>query len=154
MPQYIDSYYFVDNRNSKLVYDFLDKYFPLRRELADDYVIPKYSDNPEKIFYSAIDLLAYLDENLNYDYIAYWENLDESNDIKQFTLQYTDDGKMIFGVSIYGREPESEKSVQVFNEVRNYLNSPIACITGEEPPPWNSIDFIDFCNERYHPARL
>jgi hypothetical protein len=58
---------------------------------------------------------------------------------------------MIFGVSIVGREPDSRKSIQLFIDIKSYLNSRTACITVEEPPPTNSIEFIDFCNIRYSP---
>ena len=42
-------------------------------------------------------------------------------------------------------------SVKLFKEIKNYLNSSIACITSEEPPPTNSIDFFGFCDERFIP---
>jgi hypothetical protein len=58
---------------------------------------------------------------------------------------------MIFGVSIIGRELEAAISIQLFKEIKNYLGSQYACITDEEPPPINSTEFVDFCNERYIP---
>ena len=150
MPQYIDSYYLIDSRKSEFVYDFFAKYSHTRKELADDYPIPQFSDSPERIFYSVGELLLYLEDNPNFEYAIYWENEDKKSEIKQFTLQYTNDGKMIFGVSIVGNEPDSIKSVQLFREIKSYLNSKKACITVEEPPPINSIEFIDFCNGRYY----
>lgn len=150
MPQYIDSYYLVDNRKLEVVRDFLKKYFPSgERELATDYPFPEFSEYPEKIFYSVEELLLHLENNTLFDYTIYFENKDRSSEIKQITLQYTDDGKMIFGISIFGNDPSSIRSIQIFNEVKRYLNSQKSCATIEEPPPTNSEEFIIFCNERY-----
>jgi hypothetical protein len=79
------------------------------------------------------------------------ENANSSSQIKQVTLQFTTDGKAIYGVSIYGNEPDSKKSVQIFKEIREYLNSKMACITIEEPPPISSLEFVKFCKKRYIP---
>ena len=152
MPQYIDSYYLVDNRKSMYIYDFFKKFSFVKKELSDDYPIPQYSDNPEIVFHSDSELLSYLESNSESDYVIYWGNIEEKSEIKQFTLQYTNDGKMIFGISIFGNEPDSVRSVSLFKEVKNYLNSQKACITVEEPPPINSVEFIDFCSDRYIPT--
>ena len=151
MPEYIDSYYLVNSRESKVVYNFFAKYSFVKKKLADDYPIPQYSDSPERIFYSDADLLLYLENNFDCEYLIYWENIEENSEIRFFILQYTNDGKMILGVSIVGKKLDSKESVQLFIDIKNYLNSQKACITIEEPPPTNSIEFIDFCNVRYIP---
>ncbi|MDJ1467618.1 hypothetical protein QNI16_36280 [Cytophagaceae bacterium YF14B1] len=152
MPQYIDSYYLVDSRQSKLIYDFFERFSFVKSEMSDEYPIPQYSDDPEKVFYLDSELLLYLENNDASDYIIYWGNLDETSEIKQFTLQYTNDGKMIFGVSIFGNEPGSVESILLFKKVKNYLNSQTACITVEEPPPISTLEFINFCKKRYIPG--
>ncbi len=151
MPQFIDSYYLVDTRESKIIYDFFEKYSFVKKELADDYPVPQYSNYPKIIFYSVEELFLFLESNLNCEYIIYLENEIGESEIKQITLQYTNDGKMIFGVSIVGNNPSSIRSVQLFKEFKYYLNSQISCITVEEPPPISSIEFVGFCNERYIP---
>lgn len=152
MPQYIDSYYLINNRTLDIVCDFFSKYFPLGgEELATEYPFPEFSDYPEKIYYSVRKLLIHLEDNPNFEYTIYFENKDRLSEIKQITLQYTDDGKMIFGVSIVGSDPSSIRSIQLFKEVKSYLNSEKAYVTIEEPPPINSLEFISFCNERYIP---
>lgn len=152
MPQYIDSYYLINSRKLEVVCDFFTKYFPLGgKELAVDYPFPEFSDHPEKIYYSVKELLLHLENSFNFEYTIYWENKDKLSEIRQITLQYTNDGKMIFGVSIVGRDPSSIRSIQLFKEVKIYLNSQKACITIEEPPPINSNEFISFCDERYIP---
>lgn len=151
MPQYIDSYYLVESRASALVYDFHRDYLKKSKELSDDYPVPQYSDNPERIFDSVDKLLSYLEQNPECKYMVYWESLDQYSEIRQFNLHYTDDGKLIFGVAIIGNEPDSFESILLFKEIKKYLNSSIACITIEEPPPSNSIEFVEFCNNRFVP---
>ncbi|WP_188435070.1 hypothetical protein, partial [Chishuiella changwenlii] len=65
------------------------------------------------------------------------------------TLQYTDDGNMIFGISIYGNNIISKESTSLFRNINEILKTKISCITMEEPPPHNTNEFIDFCNIRY-----
>lgn len=151
MAEFIDSYYLVDKRKLNIVYDFFKEYQFLKNELAEDYPVPQYSEVPENIFFSDIDLLLFLETNPNCDYLVYWENKKEDSIIKQVTLQYTNDGKMIIGVSIVGVDIYSTDSIQLFKRIKKYLNSSEGCITSNEPPPLNSIEFIEFCKLRYVP---
>lgn len=153
MPQYIDSYYLVDSRESNIIYNFIEKFCKKIVETTDDYPLPQFAETHEMVYHSVKELISYLESNPTIDYVIYWRNEDKKSQVEQFTLQYTNDGKMILGVSIAGREPSSKKSVQLFKNIKNYLNSQEACICVEEPPPINSIEFIDFCNERYMPRR-
>ena len=152
MSQYIESYYLVDNRESNVILNFIGTYSIVKKELADEYPFPQYSNFTEKIFPSDEELLTFLEANSNFDYSAYWENENKESVIKQFSVHFTDDGKMIIGVAMVGNELNSKESVKLFKEIKNYLNSSIACITSEEPPPTNSIEFADFCNERFIPV--
>lgn len=91
----------------------------------------------------------HLEDNLGYEYTIYFDNIDKSATIKQIILQYTDDGKIIFGVSIIGNDPSSIQQIEIIKEIKNYLNSKDACTTVEEIPPINSSEFVEFCDERY-----
>lgn len=150
MPQYIDSYYLVHTRKLNIIYDFFTKYFPLGlRELATDYPFPEFSDYPEKIYIFLKDLLIYLEKNPVFEYTVYFENKDKFAIIKQVTLQYTNDGKIIFGVSIIGNEPSLIQKFEVIKDIKHYLDSNKAYATVEEAPPGNSEEFINFYNKRY-----
>jgi hypothetical protein len=151
MPQFIESYYLVNNRKSKVILNFIEDNSIIKKELADEYFVPQYSDFAERAISTDEELLLFLEANTNCDYSIYWENENKESVIKQFSIHFTDDGKMIFGVAIEGNELNSKESVKLFQEIKNYLKSSIACITSEEPPPTNSIEFADFCNERYIP---
>ncbi|MCL9807665.1 hypothetical protein NAT51_19235 [Flavobacterium amniphilum] len=151
MPQYIESYYLVNNRESKLILNFIGNHTIVKKETTDEYPVPQYSNFTERTFTSDKELLIFLEENQNYEYDIYWQNENEESIIRQFSVHFTDDGKMIIGVAIEGNELNSKNSVELFNEIKNYLSSSIACITSEEPPPNNSIEFANFCNERFIP---
>jgi hypothetical protein len=151
MPQYIDSYYLVENRKPKIIYNFIKKFSEKFSENTNEYYITDFINTTNNIvFYSTEDLFKFLEQNPNYEYSVYWNNEVESV-IKQFNVHFTNDGNMILGIAIEGNEPNSINSVRLFNEIKNYLNSKIACITIEESPPISTIDFINFCNERYKP---
>lgn len=149
MSQFIDSYYLVNGRNSKIIYSFLENISFIKEEIATEYPFPDFCDIPEKIFYHDFDLINFLENDPNSDYIIYWNNKNLESIIKQFTLQYTDDGNMIFGISIPGNNILSEESILLFKNINKILKSKISCITMEEPPPFNTNEFIDFCNTRY-----
>lgn len=151
MSQYIESYYLVNNRKSNVIFNFIGNYSIVKKELADEYPVPQYSNFTERIFLSDEELLTFLEANPNYEYSIYWENENKELIIKQFSVHFTDDGKMIVGVAIVGNELNSKESVKLFEEIKKYLNSSIACITSEEPPPTNSTEFSNFCNERFIP---
>ena len=151
MAQYIDSYYLVEHRKPILVKQFLDKYMPNAIESAEDYPVPLYNDSPVTVFYNIETLLFYLEREKECEYAVYWQNLNENQRIKHFMVFHTDDGKMIFGVSVAASKPDDLLSITVFNELKVYLNSEIACITAEEPPPANSQEFVVFSKSRYIP---
>jgi hypothetical protein len=151
MPQFIESYYLLNNRESKEILSFIEKNSVKKIELAEEYPVPQYSDIIEKTFSSDEELMSFLESNPSCDYNIYWENENRDSMIKQFSAHFTDDGKVIFGVAIKGDELDSEDSVNLFKEVKKYLKCSTACITSDESPPTNSIEFVDFCNERFKP---
>jgi hypothetical protein len=151
MPQFVESYYLLNNRGAKEVFSFIEKKPVIKIELADEYPVPQYSNIIENTFYSDDELMSFLESNPSYDYNIYWENENKDSIIKQFSIHFTDDGKVIFGVAIKGGELDSEDSIEFFVEVKKCLKCTTACITSNESPPTNSIEFIDFCNERFKP---
>ena len=148
MPQYIDSYYLVSNRKPELIIQVLDIYLPKRLESAIDYPVPLYTDKPEVVFDDVSKLLAYLAEDSLQEYTIYWRSIDPTSLVKHFMVFYTNDKKMIFGISIRGNDPTSSESLSIFNEVKKLLKAEVSCITVEEPPPCNSEEFTNFANNR------
>lgn len=149
MSQYIDSYYLIDHRAPDLVNEFINTYLPEREESSDDYPVPLYSDFPSLVFKDVNELLSYLELNDDLEYSVYWRSTDANAVIKHCMVFYTNDKKMIFGISINGNNPEDPKSIAVYKEVQLFLKSRYGCICVEEPPPHNSVEFLEFCKERY-----
>lgn len=66
-------------------------------------------------------------------------------------LTYTDDAKMILGVSLLGTFDDVDdmrENVKIFRDIKSFTNSAIACMTLEEPSPNNSLEFIEFAKQR------
>jgi hypothetical protein len=152
MPEVLDAYFLVENRELKLVMDFM-RYFGFHPETEvakcpnREYII-----GPQNVFLSAENALFFLEKNNNIDYSIYWVNRNNENMIRQFSVHFTDDGKVIYGLAIEGTDPESLQVIELFKSVRDYLHSKSACITSYEPPPSNSILFEEFCKNRIVPA--
>lgn len=153
MPQYTDCYFLVENRERSIVESFIARFLPFNKQAAEDYPIPLYADNPKMIFKDLNDILLYLEKHTDLDYSIYWKNCDEKSLIKHFMVFYTDDGKIIFGISTIGSDPAEKKVVLLFNQILDFLLSKVGCITVEEPPPFNSLEFIKFSKDRYIPNR-
>lgn len=153
MGQYIDSYFLVNNRDSSIVRKFLDEFFPCREEATEDYPVPEYNDNPIAVYKDIEDLYSYLEEHANETYSLYWYNSIEDSLLKNAMAFYTDDKKIIVGVSITGNSPEDMKAIEYYLNISTFLGSDVGCITVEEAPPVNSLEFIEFCNKRYIPDR-
>lgn len=149
MPQLVDCYCFVDSRKKKLVDDFLDKFLPRREDTIQDFVVNKKST----IIEGSDELMFFLEQNLSEEKTIYWKNTDENSTYMYAMAFFTDDGKLIIGVSISGRFPDEKLVVDSFFEIKEYLNSTIGCITVEEAAPTNSQEFIEFCNNRYVPHK-
>lgn len=148
MSQLTDCYYLVDNRTTAYICNFVNSYMSQNEETTDEYPFPIYTHEVEITFSDLNQLMGHLEKNETSIYSIYWRNSDKISLIRFCMAFYTDDGKVILGVSLKGQYRENEKITPVFNEIRNYLNTDICCITNEEAPPSNSKEFIDFCKER------
>lgn len=151
MPELIDQYFLVDSRDSNFVTRFLDKYVPKRAAVADYYLITT-EDGEEKIDSKNIDfVLSFYEHHVTSIYDIYIENLDKESLIAYAILTYTDDGRMILGVSVLGTfndVDDMRENIRVFNDIKAFTNSAVACMTLEEPPPNNSLEFIEFAKQR------
>jgi hypothetical protein len=148
MPQLIDCYFLIDFRNRKVVNDFLDEFIPDREETCDDYIVSSNSN----IFDCADELMGFLEQSVNEDKTIYWENRNKMNVIKFAMAFFTDDGKIILGVSMKGKSPRDILIQEKYFEVKTYLKASVGCITIEEVAPTNSLEFIEFCEDRYSPT--
>jgi hypothetical protein len=151
MPELIDQYFLVDTRESKFVKSFLDKYLPERAAVSDYYLIIT-EDGEKEIDSKDIDfVLSFYEHHVTNNDIIYLKNLDEESWIAFAILTYTDDAKMILGVSVLGTFNDVDdvrENVKIFNDIKTFTNSKVACMTVEEPPPNNSLEFVGFAKQR------
>lgn len=152
MPQYADSYVLLNSRSRSIMRKFLETFLPRREEMTDEYLIPMYATQPQYTFTNADELMAFLENNPGEEHSIYWRNLDKQEEIKFGMVFYTTDGRIIVGVSTVGKSPSELTVVSSYIRLKNYFNSDTGCITIEEPPPSNSVEFRKFCSNRYVPA--
>jgi len=151
MPELIDQYFLVDTRDSKFVTRFLDKYVPKRVPVWDYYLI-ETENGEEEIDSKNMDfVLSFYENHVNGVNNFYIKNLDEKSLIAYAILTYTDDARMILGVSVLGTFDDVDdmrENIKIFKDIKAFASSTVACMTLEEPPPSNSLEFIEFAKQR------
>lgn len=153
MAQYVDCYYLIDSRKYEIGINFLDNFLSIRKESSVDYPVPIYDDNPKHIFSCYKELMRFLDENPEEEYSIYWRSLEDENIIKHGMIFYTNDNRMILGVSVEGREINEGIVIETYYKVKKFLESKVSCITVEEMPPMNSFEFREFSKQRFNPKK-
>jgi hypothetical protein len=131
-----DIYVLVDHRKIDVVNEFLEYFVPDNQVLADEYEIPQYSYNPEIIFRKATELMHYCETNVEATHSIYWFN-NQKKDPRNAMVFYTNDRKMILGLSILHESQEREW----LTKLKQFSKSKHGCILYERPPPENSADF-------------
>ncbi|MFM2267896.1 MAG: hypothetical protein RL757_1337 [Bacteroidota bacterium] len=151
MAEYIDIYFLVEKRTIEVALDFMDKYAPLSVPSADDYPVALHSDNPTIIFDEPISLMRFLSAEKYIDYAIYWSNEHNQSNyfIEHIMIFYTDDNKMIFGISVDKHNCLKFDIDGVIKDINQFIKSNIYCITVEEPPPFNAMEFEDFAKARF-----
>lgn len=151
MAHYADCYFLVNSRSVELLEHFLNRFLPSRAESAVDYIVEDTDEDIKHTFENASEVIYFVETRSTVITQIYWSNHDSKNIIEHGMVFHTDDGKMILGVSIPARLPNEPQVLKVYWEIVSFLKTTWSCITIEEPPPSNSIEFETFCNERYVP---
>lgn len=144
----LDFYLLVETRSTDKALSFLDKFLPNRKVASIDFPFPQYADRPSNTFVDPLELMDYLSIRSSDSYSIYWNNIEEEHLFSNAMLFYTDDGKLIFGLSFDSELPIPEEKVSVLQEVIQFLDPQKYCLTAEEPPPENSVDFLEFSDSR------
>lgn len=151
MPELIDHYFLVNRRDPEFVIRFLDKYLPQRAPTSENYLITTPDGEAEIDAKDIMAVLSFCEQHVTAVHTIYLRNIDENSLITHAILTYTDDAKMVLGVSAMGtfNDPyHMRDNLRIFNDIKTFLNAGIACMTLEEPPPDNSIKFIEFAKQR------
>jgi len=137
MPYYADIYILIDSREPEFVNKLLAEFLsgrPVERQTEYD-VSLFYNDKPEETFYSAQEVMRFMEQNPHHVYSIYWHS-DSSS--KKAGVWYTDDGAMILGIAC---EAETEED-QLLLDLKKYFSADYGYITYEQPPPHNREEFI------------
>ncbi|TCP25150.1 hypothetical protein EV195_104183 [Tenacibaculum skagerrakense] len=145
MPQYVDCYFLMDSRDKNIVKNFVEHISNETEITCDDFLVA----NGKLIIEDVFILMKYLEQNENEVQYLYWRNKNEKSPYKYIMAFYTDDGKIIFGVSMEGNSPLDSTLERLSLRIKSYLKSSIGCMTVEEMPPANSSEFLEFCKQRY-----
>lgn len=140
---YTDIYVLVDDRKVELIQDFLEHFIPDHREMADEYEIPQYADHPDMLFHKAIELMKHCEGHTDVPHAIYWFN-NQKEDPKDAMVFYTDDGKMILGLSI----EDEQRDQEWLEKLKAFSKSDRGCILIENPPPENSKEFMKLIEDR------
>ena len=145
-----DIYVIKKTRSKKLADDFLNHFLPNRKESADEYFIPEYSDKPTHEFDNASELMCFLEKNKNYPNRIYWRNTDQENLNKHGMIFYNKDGTMIFGISRntdMSGNLNTENEDQCLTEMKKYFDTNLGYIHYENPPADSFKEFVEIINK-------
>jgi len=163
-----DCYVLVNTRDKKVVLQFLNHFLSEIIELSDKYEIPQYSKNHDQKLISMYELLEFLENKNDEPYYISWKGLllkdfpfktvqvcpEEIKSIKQIVenhflcmATYTNDGKMILGISCPTMEPDTRIEDYYFSKLKEFANSEIGYITYEQPATNNSAKFTEIAEK-------
>ena len=131
MPEYSDIYIITGKRDSVTVEDFLQHFLPQREESADEYEIPQYSNNPEKVFNKAYELMKHCERNRKVEYSIYWR---ARGGVKpeHGMVFYLEDGNVIYGLSTDAEDQAYAR--RLLQEMKSYFNASHGYIGHEASP--------------------
>jgi hypothetical protein len=118
-----DCYVLVNGRSPEVVQRFLDRFVPVREEMASEYEIPQYSERPDHVFQTASELLQYLAKHPEQHHAIYWRAIEQG--IAEHAMVFpTKDGAIIFGLSC----ATEDLAVQALSEMKTFLASDVGSI--------------------------
>jgi hypothetical protein len=138
MTELADIYILTDHRSPDMIERFLNAYLPNRKEAAEDYIIPYLtSDNPKYIFNTAQEVISYCCNNLYEEHAIYWNNSSSDEQPHSAMVFFTQDRKLILGLSTY----DEDLAVEYLNQLKDLSKTQVGYITIENPPSLNSKEF-------------
>jgi hypothetical protein len=136
VPEYADIYVLGGKRSPEAIIGFLDHFLPSRRESADEYEVPQYSDAPDTVFKTAEELIAYCCQNPKEPHTIYWRSDAEDEHAEVFFLK---DGGLIFGVSTPA--DNFSRVDEVCSKLGHFFDTEEIIVTYEDLPPESIDDF-------------
>jgi hypothetical protein len=142
MPEYADIYVVEKRRTPESVNAFLEHFLPSRRESADEYCVPQYSESPVEIFTAAEALIAFCCQNPREPHAIYWHSTITPEHAMAFFLE---DGGLICGISTPADNPRRVDAVAA--ELGRFLGTQDVLVTYEDLPPASVESFTSFVGQ-------
>jgi len=136
MPDYSDIYVISSLRDPQTVNKFLNHFLPKRRESADEYEVPQYSETPSIIYKKANDLIEYCACNKSEEHSIYWMAMGGGKP-EHGMVFYLQDSNVIYGLSTDASDQDYAK--QLLNEMKVFFDSDFGYIGHEAAPDASSL---------------
>jgi hypothetical protein len=144
MGPMVDCYVLSNVRTAAQARLFLERFLPMRRELATVYEIPYMTEHPSGSFISADDLMAYLESNPDQRHVIYWVSTDGGL-VRYAIVAPTSDGAMILGLSC---EDDSDEVVATLcRQLRKFTGTEDCLAELEMPPPASAKEFFELLRD-------
>lgn len=130
-----DIYLLANERSERAVFDFLNYFAPQRKEFADEYRFPEYSDTPNLILKTSKEAISHCCLHLTEAQSIYWQRLG-SGDPTHLMIYFTRDQQLILGLSA----SEAGSSL-FFKKLKQHGKSRTGYITFESPPALTESEF-------------
>ncbi|MGC3970164.1 MAG: hypothetical protein QM775_23400 [Pirellulales bacterium] len=131
----------AESRTETAISAFLAHFAPEHEESADEYLIPRRTDAPQRIFHTASEMIAYCCSHLSEPQSVYWQRIGDGDPAHAMAF-FTSDARLIFGLSV-----SEDAAEHYFAELRRHAHSDIGYITFESPPPETAAEFCQIANE-------
>ncbi len=132
-------YVLCKERSKKLVFEFLDRFFPEREASSEDYPYPEYSDDPECVYDDCDELFEVLENNTEESYSVYWDSTNDG-EVKNAMVFFTEDGGMIVGIAV-----ECDDCGVWLKKLSEVVEGEYGYVSFDSPPPETRKDFIMYC---------
>ncbi len=109
------------------------------RETADEYEVPRNSDQPEAVYTSVDDLIRMLVTSPAEGHAVYWRN-DQPGSIRTGMLFFTTDGGLIVGLGLDDEDGDAGR--QALSRLAATVGAVHGYATFEEPPPDTTPEFL------------
>lgn len=135
----VEIYVLCRDRSKSLIFEFLNRFLPNRKELSEDYPYPEYADDPIYVFDNSEKIIEKLEQDKYESYSLYWGNTD-GGEVNSAMIFFTKDGGMIAGITVADGE-----EVSWFEKLSRLLGGEYGYVSFDQPPPERTSEFINFC---------
>lgn len=139
--KFADCYVLTSTRTKAFILFFLQTFLPNKQEYKTTYALPQFADQPEKIFSSASELMAYLEQNQQETYAFYWHNKEEVS-LRGAMCFFTSDGQLIVGIFCESLFPDTHIEDTYFKALQQFCNSTQGLIEYETPAAEDTEAFL------------